>query len=180
MMVEPSSAYIPRNHMNLTEFQKKIAQSEKPLVVDFWAPWCLPCRVTKPILESLAQSYTDRVEFITLDADNSHEITEHYKIYGIPTVLAFSSGIEQARLSGAQSQAAYQQVFESLAEGQKIRLPMTPLNRMFRLVVGLFLGLMGLASSNWLVLGLGALITFCGVYDRCPIWQAVTGWIGRR
>ena len=166
--------------MNLNELQHKILQSEKPLVVDFWAPWCMPCRVTKPILESLAQTYADRVEFIALNADQSKEVTRHYKIYGIPTVLAFSSGSEQARVSGAQSQAAYQQVFESLAAGEKIRLPMKPLDRMFRLVVGLFLGVMGLAASNWLVLGLGALITFWGVYDRCPIWQAVTGWITRQ
>jgi thioredoxin 1 len=166
--------------MNLTEFQNKIAQSEKPLVVDFWAPWCMPCRVTKPILEALGQTYADQVEFIALNADQSEEVTRHLKIYGIPTVLAFRSGTEQARVSGAQSQAAYQQVFESLATGQKIRLPMKPLDRMFRLVIGLFLGVMGLAASNWLVLGLGALVTFWGVYDRCPIWQAVTGWIARK
>ena len=65
-------------------------------------------------------------------------------------------------------------------QGQKIRLPISPLNRTFRLVVGLFLGLMGLASSNWLVLGLGALISFWGVYDRCPIWRALTSWIDVR
>jgi len=166
--------------MNLTEFQRKIAQTDKPLIVDFWAPWCMPCKVTKPILEALARTYAARVDFLALDADASEEVVKHYKVYGIPTVVAFSNGSEQARVSGAQNKAVYQQVFESLAEGQKIRLPISPLNRTFRLVVGLFLGLMGLASSNWLVLGLGALICFWGVYDRCPIWRALTSWIDVR
>lgn len=59
--------------MNLTEFQQIVSSAGKPLVVDVWAPWCAPYRVTKPILEKLAQEYQDKVTFLPVNADEAHE-----------------------------------------------------------------------------------------------------------
>ena len=56
-------------------------------MIDFWAPWCMPCKSTKPILEKLAQEYSDKVEFMPIDADTSREVLEHFQVIGIPTVL---------------------------------------------------------------------------------------------
>ena len=87
--------------MNLTEFQQKISTADKPMVVDFWATWCMPCRVTKPILEKLAGEYAGKVEFLPIDADTSRDVLEHFQIIGIPTVITFRKGTVAGRVTGA-------------------------------------------------------------------------------
>jgi len=166
--------------MNLTQFQQKISTSQKPIVIDFWAPWCIPCKITKPILESLAGEYTDQVEFLPFNADQSRDILEHFKVIGIPTVLTFRNGEMVGRVTGAQKESSYRALFESLAEGKEIQIPISPLDRTLRLGAGAALVAYGLSSSNWLVLGIGAIVAFLGVYDRCPIWRAVTNLIASR
>ena len=166
--------------MNLTEFQRKVSTTEKPIVVDFWAPWCMPCKVTKPILESLAHEYADKVEFLPINADNSRDVLEHFKVIGIPTVLTIRNGEVAGRVTGAQNKGAYRAMFEALAEGKEVKIPMSAFDRMFRLGSGAFLVMIGVSTSNWLVLAIGGIVAFLGVYDRCPIWQALTGMLKRR
>jgi thioredoxin 1 len=166
--------------MNLTEFQHKVSTTEKPIIVDFWAPWCMPCKVTKPILESLAHEYADKVEFLPINADNSRDVLEHFKVIGIPTVLTIRNGEVAGRVTGAQNKDAYHAMFEALAEGQEVKIPMSAFDRMFRLGAGAFLVMIGVSTSNWLVLAIGGIVAFLGVYDRCPIWQALTGMLKRR
>lgn len=161
--------------MNLTQFQQKISSSDKPIVVDFWAPWCMPCKMTKPILESLAGEYAGKVEFLPINADDSRDIIEHFKVIGIPTVMTFRSGEMAGRVTGAQKEPAYRAMFDALAEGKEVKIPMSTFDRMLRLGAGALLVMYGISSSNWLVLGIGAVVAFLGVYDRCPIWRALTG-----
>ena len=161
--------------MNLTQFQKKISSSDKPIIVDFWAPWCMPCKVTKPILEKLGREFNETVEFLPIDADSSHDVLEHFSIRGIPTVLAFRNGKMENRIMGVQSESVYRLMFEALATGKEVKVPMSALDRMFRLGAGAFLMMYGMSSSNWLVLGIGGIVAFLGIYDRCPIWRAITG-----
>ena len=163
--------------MNLTQFQKKISSSEKPIIVDFWAPWCMPCKMTKPILEKLAKEYDGNVEFLPIDADHSQDILKHFKIMGIPTVMAFRNGEMAGRVIGAQKEPAYRAMFNALAEGKEVTIPISPLDRMLRLGSGSFLIIYGISNGNWLVFGIGGIIAFLGIYDRCPIWKAVTGFI---
>jgi thioredoxin 1 len=162
-------------NMNTSEFQQRILETNKPLVVDFWASWCAPCRMTKPILEKLADEYADKVEFMPVNADDSRAILEQFKIIGIPTVMAFHGGEVASRVTGVQSEANYRVMFEALAEGKEVRIPISPFDRMLRLGAGALLALIGFSTSNWLVLGIGGIVAFLGVYDRCPIWKAVTG-----
>ena len=63
--------------MNLNEFQQLISITTKPLVIDIWAKWCVPCRVTKPILEKLADEYAESVEFVAINADESPDVIKH-------------------------------------------------------------------------------------------------------
>lgn len=160
--------------MNLIEFQQKITQSDKPIVVDFWAAWCMPCKISKPIIESLAKRYDERVEFLAVDADVSQEVAAHYRIFGIPTVLAFRDGEELARVTGAQNKATYQGIFDSLANGSELQVSISRFDRVLRISAGVLLGLVGISSANWLVLGLAGAVAFWGVYDRCPVWAALT------
>lgn len=160
--------------MNLTQFQQKVSTADKPIVVDFWAPWCMPCKVTKPILEKLAKEYGGKVEFLPIDADVSRDVLEHFKIIGIPTVMAFRNGEVAARVTGAQNEAGYRAMFEALAEGKEVKVPMSAFDRTLRLGAGALLAMVGISTSNWLVVGIGGIVAFLGVYDRCPIWRALT------
>ena len=166
--------------MNLTQFQNKISSTDKPIVVDFWAPWCMPCKMTKPILESLGKEFADKVEFLPINADHSRDVLEHLKVIGIPTVLTIRNGEAVGRVTGAQNESVYRAMFDALAEGKEVRVPLSPLDRMLRLGAGVLLVMYGVSSSNWLLLGIGAIVSFLGVYDRCPIWRAITGMLKRK
>ena len=160
--------------MNAQEFQQKLNSTEKPIVVDFWATWCGPCMMTKPILDKLGKEYASNVEFLPINADESREVLGEYRVLGIPTVIAIKNGKEVARVTGAQNEAGYRAIFESLASGQEVKIPMTQFDRMLRLGAGGLLIMYGLPESNWIVVGIGAVIAFLGIYDRCPIWNALT------
>lgn len=166
--------------MNLTQFQQIVSSADKPLVVDFWAPWCMPCKVTKPILEKLAAEYSGKVEFLPIDANQSREALEHFKIIGIPTVLTIRNGEVVGRVTGAQNEAGYRAMFDALAEGKEVKVPMSAFDRMLRLGAGALLVMVGISTSNWLVWGIGGIVAFLGVYDRCPIWRALTGLISSK
>jgi thioredoxin len=161
--------------MNISEFQQKVIAAERPIVVDFWASWCMPCKMTKPILESLASEYGDKVEFLPINADHSRDILEHFKVIGIPTVLTVRSGEVVGRVTGAQNESAYRAMFDALAQGREVKIPMSLLDRLLRLGASALLVIYGVSAGNWLVLGIGAIVAFLGVYDRCPIWRAITG-----
>ena len=166
--------------MNKSEFQQNISHTGKPVVVDFWAPWCAPCRTTKPILEKLANEYADEVEFIPINADDSHDLVQKFGILGIPTVLIFQNGIETSRITGAQNEIHYKLLFESSAKGNAVKVPLPAFDRLLRLGAGTLLVLVGFSTSSWLVAGIGFILTFLGVYDRCPIWRALTGMLKRK
>jgi thioredoxin 1 len=158
--------------MNLSDFQHKVENSEIPCVVDFWAPWCVPCRTTKPILEALAEEFEERVEFIAINADESREILAQYRVLGIPTVLTFQEGRLIGRVTGAQNQANYRRLFEAALEGAAPQLPLAPFDRFLRLGAGVLLIGAGLFTDTWWLAFLGGVLAFLGVYDRCPVWQA--------
>lgn len=165
--------------MNKTEFQQKLSKAGKPVIVDFWAPWCGPCMMTKPILEKLAKEYGDRVEFMPVNADEAREIIEQYRVFGIPTVLMFRNEKEVGRVTGAQNEARYRTLFEAMVAGGEVKLPLTSFDRSLRLGSGLLFVMVGISTNNWIVGVLGGIVAFMGIYDRCPIWQALTGLFKR-
>ena len=165
--------------MNKLKFQQNISQAGKPLVVDFWAPWCAPCRMTKPILEKLAQEYAEAVNFLPINADDSVELVEQYKIAGIPTVLAFRQGEVVGRVTGAQNEAGYRAMFDALVGGKEFKGSLTSFDRLLRLGAGVLLMVVGVSTGYWLVIGVGGIVAFLGVYDRCPVWRAFNGTMRR-
>lgn len=166
--------------MNKLEFEQNISSSEQPIIVDFWASWCGPCMMTKPILDKLAREYNGKVQFMPINADDSREVLEQFRVFGIPTVIAIQNGKEVARVTGAQNEEGYRAMFESLSEGKEVKVPLTPFDRMLRLGAGALFVMIGISTSNWLIAGIGGILSFMGIYDRCPIWKAVTGMFKRK
>ena len=163
--------------MDSQTFFEKLKQNPRPVVVDLWAPWCGPCKMIKPILEKLATEYEGRVDLWQVNADESQELLQRLKVYGIPTLIIYRDGKEIRREVGAKPAAALKSIFESLATGGEPAAAGIPLmTRLFRFGAGIIVAGIGLSSSvNWLLIALGAIVMFSAIYDRCPIWRALTG-----
>ena len=82
-------------------FRRQVEQAGRPVVVDFWAPWCTPCRVMEPILDKLAVQHGDRVAFMKLNVDENHETAERLQVLSIPTLMVFEGGEVRKTLIGA-------------------------------------------------------------------------------
>ena len=81
-------------------FQAEVLESEKPVLVDFWAPWCGPCRVVHPILEEMAAERDD-VRIVSLNVDDNQQSAARYEVLSIPTMILFRNGAETKRVVGA-------------------------------------------------------------------------------
>ena len=83
-------------------FDKEVLQSTGKVLVDFWAPWCRPCRMQTPILENIAASGETSTRIVKLNTDENGPIAQKYRIMSIPTLILFENGVEIARFEGVQ------------------------------------------------------------------------------
>lgn len=82
------------------EFEKEVLKSDKPVVVDFWAEWCRPCKKMEPLMQSLWEEFKDQIKFLKLDVDENPSITAEYGVRGIPTLFLFKDGQIVERVTG--------------------------------------------------------------------------------
>ena len=102
--------------INDQDFQKLVLESDRPVVVDFWAPWCGPCRMVSPIVEELSREYGDKVRFLKMNTDENEQTTIQYGIFSIPTLIIFKDGREVNRLIGfAPKEQLKRQIDRSLS-----------------------------------------------------------------
>ena len=84
-----------------TTFQAEVLESETPVLVDFWAPWCGPCRMVSPILEEI-NAERDDLRVVKLNTDENMQTAANYQVLAIPTMILFRNGSEATRIQGAQ------------------------------------------------------------------------------
>jgi thioredoxin 1 len=82
-------------------FEQAVLRSDRPVLVDFWAPWCGPCRALAPVLEELAAGWQQRARVAKLNVDSSPDLVERFSVRAIPTLILFKNGREVERLFGA-------------------------------------------------------------------------------
>ena len=89
-------------------FEQEVLQADIPVFVDFWAPWCQPCKMLGPIVEALAAENQGKIEVCKVNVDENRELAMKYGIRSIPTMLFFKSGNETKRIIGTQNQSQLQ------------------------------------------------------------------------
>ncbi len=87
------------------EFEADVLNSDKPVLVDYWAEWCGPCKMIAPVLEEIATEYGDRLKICKLDVDANSDIPMRYKVKSIPTLTLFKNGEVEATKIGAMSKS---------------------------------------------------------------------------
>jgi len=87
-------------------FTEQVLQSDKPVVVDFWAEWCGPCRMVSPILEELSNEHGDKVSFVKLNVDENPQTAASYRVTSIPTLNVYSGGQVVKQIIGARPKSA--------------------------------------------------------------------------
>lgn len=90
-------------HLTDDNFKQEVLESDTPVLVDFWAEWCGPCRMIGPVVDEIAKEHADKMKFAKLNVDENQKTPSDYKVMGIPTLMVFQSGEVKKRLVGAMS-----------------------------------------------------------------------------
>ena len=104
------------NVMELTDqnFEAEVLKSDKPVLVDFWAEWCMPCRMLAPTIDKIAEAYAGKVKVGKVDTDSNREVAMKYQISAIPTVILFKDGQVAQKFVGMKQEKEFKEAIDSL------------------------------------------------------------------
>lgn len=95
-----------------SDFSAKVLQSDKPVLVDFWAPWCGPCKMAAPVLEELSKDYEGKLQVVKINVDENQQVSEQYGIMSIPTTVLFKGGKELDRHIGFAGKGPFEELIK--------------------------------------------------------------------
>ena len=93
-------------HVSDADFDAEVLQSETPVLVDFWAEWCVPCHMVSPVVEEIARDNQETLKAVKLNVDDNPDVARRYGVMSIPTLIVFRHGEEKARVIGARGKDA--------------------------------------------------------------------------
>ena len=100
-------------HTTDSGFQSDVLASEKPVLLDFWAEWCSPCKMIAPLLDQAADEYADKLSVVKINIDENPNVPQKFGIRSIPTLMIFKNGVPQAQKLGAMSKSQLVEFLES-------------------------------------------------------------------
>lgn len=103
--------------VNVQSFKAEVLNSDTPVLVDFWAEWCMPCRMISPIVDELSDGYKGKVKFVKVDVDNNAELATDLQILSIPVLILFNKGKELTRITGANPKEYIQKEIDRVLRG---------------------------------------------------------------
>ena len=95
-----------------SDFEEQVLKSDIPVVVDFWAPWCAPCRIVSPLIDELATEYVGKIKVGKMNVDDEPNASQTYGVMSIPSVMIFKNGQPVKTMIGAQSKENYKKEFD--------------------------------------------------------------------
>lgn len=90
------------NHINRTNFHSEVMDSQQPVLLDFWAPWCSPCKMLSPILDQIAEERPD-IKVCKVNVDEEMELARQFRIFSIPTLIVLEEGKERSKMTGLRA-----------------------------------------------------------------------------
>lgn len=99
-------------HVSESTFEQEVVKSEHPVLVDYWAEWCGPCKMIEPLLHEIASEYTGRIKIAKVNIDENPQIANQFKIRGIPTLMVFKDGKVQGMKVGAVTKGVLKEFVE--------------------------------------------------------------------
>ena len=105
------------NEVSDSSWESEVLGSDKPVLVDFWAAWCAPCRMLAPTVDAVAEKYSTNARVVKLNVDDNPAISQRYGIKGIPTLILFKGGKEEERVVGATSKEAISRMIDKHVAG---------------------------------------------------------------
>jgi thioredoxin len=160
--------------MKQSAFELKLRKNPRPVVVEFWAPWCGPCKMMAPSLKKAEQEFAGKVDLWRINADEDPELIRSIGIRGIPTMIGYNKGVVVSRNTGAMTADNVLGFFTAVAENKPFSRTLSWVERIMRIVSAIIILVLGwINGPNFWIIALGMLILFSAYYDHCSICKVI-------